>query len=174
MKKIIIVLTVSLLYSYTSLAGQLYKWTDEDGRIHFSQTKPKDQNTERMYIEAERQGTPITKEELIGEWQSNDEGKEHFILTESRFSIDKQRGDESMHMSGTWKLINKRIFLNVTHGYIEKGASFKDSVRKSLKETVLSALITHLTESELKIMDPKGSTKYTKIQTNDQEQTAPN
>jgi hypothetical protein len=60
--------------------------------------------------------------------------------------------------------MNGRILLNITEGFIRKGTSFRNSEQKNLKGVKLSALITHITAKELKILDSKGSTNYTKTQ----------
>ncbi len=162
MNKIIVGLAAIFFYSSSSIAAQLYKWTDENGQVHFSQSKPKHQDPERLRIKEQRRSASISREQLIGEWRSDDDGKEVFVLTENGFTVDKQKGGEIAHMSGTWQLMSGRILLNITKGYIERGSSIRNSQRKSLKGVKLSALITHISENELKIMDSNGRTNYTR------------
>jgi hypothetical protein len=164
MRTTIIGLAFLMLYTSSSFGTQLYKWTDENGQVHFSQTKPKHNESENLTIKDKERTTSLSKTQLIGEWHSDDEGKEVFILSENKFSIEKKRGIEYTHMSGTWELMNGRILLNITEGFIRKGTSFRNSERKNLKGVKLSALITHITAKELKILDSKGSTNYTKTQ----------
>jgi hypothetical protein len=164
MRTIIIGLAFLMLYTSASFGTQVYKWTDENGHVHFSQTKPKQNESENLSIKDKERTTSLSKKQLIGEWHSDDEGKEVFILSENKFSIDKERGVEYAHMSGTWELMNGRILLNITEGYVRKGTSYRNSKQKNLKGVKMSALVTHITAKELKILNSKGSTNYTKAQ----------
>ena len=48
-----VALTLALTAAGTAMAGQVYKWTDEEGNVHFSDT-PVDKDAERVAIQSRR------------------------------------------------------------------------------------------------------------------------
>lgn len=49
LSRILVVLSISMMFSAAGAAG-IYKWVDEDGKVHYSQTRPPEHEAEKMRV----------------------------------------------------------------------------------------------------------------------------
>ena len=49
LSRILVVLSISMMFSAADAAG-IYKWVDEDGKVHYSQTRPPEHEAEKMRV----------------------------------------------------------------------------------------------------------------------------
>jgi len=65
-----LVLILMLSFPLLCNAGEVYKWRDKDGNIHYSDVEPSKQTTERKVVKA-KDGKPLTPEQQAAKDKSD-------------------------------------------------------------------------------------------------------
>ena len=68
--------------------AQVYRWVDEDGKVHFTDQPPPDQNAEPLELK-------VTKSNVTGEQLAEDRRKQLESLEASRKELAKARADSA-------------------------------------------------------------------------------
>ena len=133
------------------VAAKVYKWTDEQGVIHYTNTPPPtDQQEEELTVPDT--GERVKVEGLNGSWWIIDHGKPRKLrLTTTRFEIHdyRQSRRSRLYADGSVMRHNKRLILTY----------FEAPDHPELQDQQVTMLIIQLSDRELSLMDEQGNTR---------------
>lgn len=143
-----LVLSLLMLSLTITAHAEIYKWTDAEGKTHYSQTPPQDTSTkaedigdeiDRVAGTAQDDAEPVKKDKPAGDEiaQAKEEGKENVIKHQTY--CDQQRAALKQLLANPvirWKSDDKEKVLSAKE---RKGkiAEFEKSVKEMCNEDVL-------------------------------------
>jgi hypothetical protein len=116
---------VRLLLAILLFAGsspglaKLYKWTDENGQVHYSQTPPPDLEEEMDEVQIADDGLADDEGEIGlkgGWWALTPRGIRTLFLDNKRFTVHRHTGKQldTLYL-GQWEMVERRLTLRYTH-----------------------------------------------------------
>ena len=77
LKKTLATLVLAFIISPAAMSSGIYKWTDENGKIHYGSQRPENAQAEKMKLHVPGPASkPETQEEVEGENQAGDQKQE--------------------------------------------------------------------------------------------------
>lgn len=68
-----VVLVLLIIFSAASVEAQVYRWVDKDGKVHYSDKKPKDAASEELAIQSQA-SDPEAAEKAMAELKAQNQG----------------------------------------------------------------------------------------------------
>lgn len=112
------------LLAWSTANAKLYKWTDENGEVHYSQTPPPKQGDIKPFKEDRFPSDEEITYTLGGEWKSTYQGKVILLefIGDGRFNQWRDSRVAFNHLySGQWSVRNRHLVLYYTRADNEAG-----------------------------------------------------
>lgn len=137
--KQIFTILFSFFFTHTLLAGQIYKWVDDNGQTHFGTQPPAEQKkqvvgksnqTPILHSHDTKKSTAPVEQLLVGHWKGTRLGKEVDIVFSKKGNFiesiaHKRKGYTTIHRrsyGGHWTRYKRRLTFKVT--FEDQGAEF--------------------------------------------------
>lgn len=101
-----ILLSLCILLFTGLCNAEIYKWVDENGRIHFTDEPPEDQKTEQIKVNTEKIGAKLSSDEEIKQWNKEPKDEKQQILP-PQTSKSLQNNRKERHCKNEWNCFSK-------------------------------------------------------------------
>jgi len=95
MRPLVVTLLAAALVCAVRAEAQVYRWVDKDGKVHYSDQKPKDAKADEMPI-ASQPSDPEALEKTLAELQQQNAGLEEAEAQRRQAAADKKRQAEAL------------------------------------------------------------------------------
>ncbi|WP_221798873.1 DUF4124 domain-containing protein [Oceanobacter mangrovi] len=142
--------TILLLAACLNVHAGIYKWTDENGNVHFGEQPPANVETTQMTISNGQTSEPITAQQLQGSWTGKDaDGDSHEWIFHSDgtayITSENKPKHTSFRIEGRYSILLGRIAVDVS--MMQKTAGIPANTQtKRTSQRIMIAVLKHSAE----------------------------